>query len=408
MKIQVWIGVVGLSILLTSAVAAAEPLPFTRNLKLGDRGQEVLQLQQILNRDHDTQIAEVGFGSPGKETDYFGSLTVLAVKKFQEKYRREVLYPAGLFAPTGYVGFMTRAKLTALVSPFLSGNKNATSTQTNKLNPLVFSVYPDHARPGDTVVVTGENFAPTGNSVVLGDSYISKRFENLPSSDGKTISFTYQPPSIKTMSESEMRALPSDFVGQIESSARAAGATLADVAIPYKGIQSESELRSIIEKYGLSADAVLNHHFWITVENTNGKGLSSKALLYGLRKFPFDTVALDFEPPVLSEIKDTVVGVLHSLLPTAHAQFGGGFTSGVVFVCTCSGSLLTFQLDTLGVGTGLYSFPPGFVPITGSGLVAGPWIGGYIIGAGTCTFYVGLSCSYIYSNMPMLPVGYLL
>lgn len=93
---------------------------FTTNLSLGSRGSQVFALQKILNRDPDTRIASSGVGSPGNETDYFGSLTKTAVIRFQMKHANEVLAPAGLTQGNGFVGQHTRTKLNALSSVIVS------------------------------------------------------------------------------------------------------------------------------------------------------------------------------------------------------------------------------------------------------------------------------------------------
>src|SRR3989344_1602840 len=53
-----------------------------RTLKYGDMGEDVTNLQKVLN-GLGKAIAPSGPGSPGNETPYFGSLTASAVKAFQ-------------------------------------------------------------------------------------------------------------------------------------------------------------------------------------------------------------------------------------------------------------------------------------------------------------------------------------
>lgn len=52
----------------------------------------------------------------GLVTGYFGSLTLSAVEKFQQKYASEILTPLGLSSPTGYVGPSTRTKVNQLLA----------------------------------------------------------------------------------------------------------------------------------------------------------------------------------------------------------------------------------------------------------------------------------------------------
>ncbi len=75
---------------------------FTRNLGLGNRGQDVENLQCILGV---TQT-----------TGYYGPITAAAVLQFQNAHPTEVLTPIGLTAGTGYMGSSTRAYLNTQIS----------------------------------------------------------------------------------------------------------------------------------------------------------------------------------------------------------------------------------------------------------------------------------------------------
>ena len=90
----------------TTPASSVSPV-FNRALAPGSSHTDVKRLQQLLNSDPDTRIAESGVGSPGNETAYFGSLTTKAIQKFQVKY--------GVAKPgdVGYGNFgpKTRAKV---------------------------------------------------------------------------------------------------------------------------------------------------------------------------------------------------------------------------------------------------------------------------------------------------------
>ena len=90
------------------------PYTWTRNLKMGSEGADVMKLQQFLNDNADTRVAVSGAGSAGAETMYYGPATAAAVSKFQVMYRAEVLSPTGLVNPTAYFGPSSRAKANML------------------------------------------------------------------------------------------------------------------------------------------------------------------------------------------------------------------------------------------------------------------------------------------------------
>lgn len=89
---------------------------FTKSLNSGARDDEVLALQKFLNQNSKTAIAEAGSGSKGSETEYFGTLTKEAVKKFQELFKKDILESVGLTEPTGFWGPSTINKANEITS----------------------------------------------------------------------------------------------------------------------------------------------------------------------------------------------------------------------------------------------------------------------------------------------------
>jgi len=94
---------------------------FDTNLGYGNSGSDVLPLQQFLN-SHGFTIAESGPGSPGNESDYFGSLTRAALAEFQAAN--------GITPSAGYFGPLTRAKANALMGGSASVS-SATPSDSN-------------------------------------------------------------------------------------------------------------------------------------------------------------------------------------------------------------------------------------------------------------------------------------
>lgn len=72
---------------------------FKRDLKLGMQGSDVLALQKYLNANGYT-ISSTGYGSKGRETNYFGKATQIALIRFQKD--------KGIKPAAGYFGVVTR------------------------------------------------------------------------------------------------------------------------------------------------------------------------------------------------------------------------------------------------------------------------------------------------------------
>ncbi len=383
---------------------------FVRNLKIGDRGPDVRALQIVLNTDPDTYVTSSGPGSPGQETDYFGTRTNDAVVRFQNKYKKEILDPAGLVTATGYVGTLTRAKLQSFEQRFITSivtqgetkpiktklSEMKTATTSKKI--VITAISPTRVRSGDMVTITGDGFTPTGNKIDIGSGLLVRTFENIPSVDGKTIVFQYKAPVARTMTLEELRALPTDILSQIETPVRAAGATLEDVVRPYKDMKNEVDLATMLAKNGKSLYD-LDDLFHVSVSNSNGSTENQKLLLRAARHVLFEGGLSGFFE------NTTKLFSRVSVVPQkAEAQLsGGGLNASIVMVCTCGGG--TLNLLTLFGGSGgggLVYFPPGFVPITGSTVPGGFYLGLFTPAAGICAVYAGITCFTIMGSLPTL------
>ena len=185
-----------------SAFSKSDCAQLSRSLKVGISGSDVLVVQRILNMDPATQISLFGSGSPGNETTYFGLKTKIAVIKFQELYKNDVLTPAGLLSGSGFFGTYSRAKLHGLCIATLATtnmhvNSTATSTPPPKALPPVtattsiqilstiidpstlsssasgntpYIIYPSSysAHQGAQISIYGGGFTDTNNTVTLG------------------------------------------------------------------------------------------------------------------------------------------------------------------------------------------------------------------------------------------------
>lgn len=163
---------------------------FTRDLKLGDSGIDVFNLQKILNQDPETRVAISGPGSINQETTYFGNLTHQAVIKFQNKYKNQVLLPLGLAYGTGYFGKSSR---NFILNPGNSGsanlnNSNNVDSDNDSGLPKIISISPKTGNGKDKIIITGQNFEDENTILVSfenSDKYTKIRSDN----NGTRISF---------------------------------------------------------------------------------------------------------------------------------------------------------------------------------------------------------------------------
>lgn len=100
----------------TPATSAIPAYVFKKLISVGATSADAKVLQQILNADPDTRVAAKGAGSIGKETNYFGSATKIAIQKFQVKYKIAKPGEDGY----GTLGPKTRAKLNELAGKKVS------------------------------------------------------------------------------------------------------------------------------------------------------------------------------------------------------------------------------------------------------------------------------------------------
>lgn len=375
-----------------------------QTLKLGMKGSEVVCLQ-----------AKLGVNTDGS----FGPITKSTLSSFQvisglvadgifgprskaalNAYNANTFYPDGC---TSYEGYSTTTGSKCDGTVIIQPTPVAEGVLSQGL-PEVFSVSPIKVRSGDIVTVSGENFSPFGNTVSLRYGQIEARFDNLTSSDGKTISFAFQPPEVDIMNKEEILALPADILKKILDPVKAAGGSIDDIVTPYKDFSNEDEIKQSLSRNGRSFDDLYDEYY-VTVENVNGAGSSDKAILSGLRKLSFGS---EISMKDKKGFFETIASWFDFIKPEkAYAQIPqGGFNSGIVMYCTCGDGYLTFMTDISGAGgSGLYWWSSGFVPLAGNPIIAGPQLGFYTPNAGYCSIYVGLSCAAISANIATNPWG---
>lgn len=168
---------------------------FVSDLKLGMTSNEVLLLQKALNTDVDTLIAREGVGALGYETNYFGPKTESAVKRFQEKYKDEILLPLNLTVATGVVGVKTRAVLNRFFSGIETNSFSGDSIDFSptpdydytKYFPIISNITPTSISDprNQMITISGSNFTNKNKVFLAIEGF--EVFE-AGSNDGSTIS----------------------------------------------------------------------------------------------------------------------------------------------------------------------------------------------------------------------------
>jgi len=105
----------------TAAKTPAQPngcayYHFSRQLRLGDSGADVLALQKFLNCA-DFSLGKSGPGSAGNETTHFLERTSVALKNFQAAFAADILVPIGATKPTDIFGIYSQKKAYTLMLP---------------------------------------------------------------------------------------------------------------------------------------------------------------------------------------------------------------------------------------------------------------------------------------------------
>jgi peptidoglycan hydrolase-like protein with peptidoglycan-binding domain len=318
---------------------------FDRSLSLGAQGEDVRQLQIILNKDPLTRVALSGPGSVGNETNYFGHMTRAAVIKFQELYAPEVLFPIGLYKGTGFIGQYTLSKLnnfsqnTGLGSPVdsnpvssivpegvvprQSSNNLGTSiinTVSNNLAPRVLGLSRYVASRGSEVTIFGDNFNYSDNTIYF--SGVTKTVNSLSSKDGTTLSFR----------------VPDSFpYGSYNLSVINKNGNSFDNSFGNYFSVSENE-KDLPEIFSIEPESVnINDQKYITIkgenfDKENNKVLSSLGVLEGVSSLDGKTMKIDLaDLPFFSQLETASKNIKvnnYSFDVSLNIQTSVGFSSG--------------------------------------------------------------------------------
>ncbi len=352
-----------------------QPIPFGfyfsgASLKIGDQGEDVLNLQKFLNLDSDTQVSLSGPGSPGQETRYFGPATRLAVMKFQEKHKSEILSPLGLVSPTGFVGSSTFAKIRAVMA-FLSAQNEEKSLVSEPINqnPSNFTV---ENPPQQQTTGVPMNIQPISGPI----SKPTNLFEGASFSE--------------ILDDSKKQEIP--FQQQVSSQIS------ENLSVPAKSnLENIDEMASLILSVGRSqgfSEADLDKALKALKDN------ASSANINYLEEFERQmrssgAVAVEKQVNLFAGFWREMTGVFEEIFaPKAHA-FGLSFGGMVIttMMCTCSGNWLVGMRPYKVGGPFLLTHYMGNQMYLNMNFPMSRYVLGFYAPAGApCMMYAGITC----------------
>lgn len=343
---------------------------FPRNLRVGDRGQDVQTLQKVLNQSLETKLTENGPGAPGEETTYFGELTKSAIVRFQEKYAQEILFPIQLVQGTGFVGPMTRKKLNeAAVEAGITANTQGTSnsgtssggttgtvglsqgssSQTTVIKPKIFSISPEKVPNGGEITITGEGFTNDNTIRTAIGSY-----DHIASLDTKTLKLRLYSESINLLTNPPNMPTGEVFDFTPEEAMADIPVGTQDVSILASTTTTQFSIPVVVmveNKNGMSNQMVVELHTSNFVAKNESKNIFAK-LTHTVNTF-FNPLAISLIPTAYAKRKfdwfawaqGTANGMWSSYTsqganlgsgggsPAAYPNFGGRVV--MTFTCTC-------------------------------------------------------------------------
>jgi peptidoglycan hydrolase-like protein with peptidoglycan-binding domain len=303
--------------------AQAQSAEFSHNLALGARSADVTALQIFLNT-HGFVIAQSGSGSSGHETGYFGSLTRLALVRFQA---------SSTLPATGFLGPLTRERINALLAETLNPPIAATTSRAA-------------ADPAPWYTLFDENAPKKGWQPGFGG--------------GAPAQQQADPPAPDTTAPSVSLSAPTDgstLAGTIALAASASdNAHVASVQFALDGSAIGSPLSSSPYAYAWDSSSVADgSHTLVAVARDSAGNIATSSSV---------TITLENTPPALSFISEAqtldVTGeiISWSTSQAATSQVVYGTTSGGPYTfASSSASLSNSHSITLpGLSGGVYYF----------------------------------------------------